>query len=151
MRLMTQSQQYVKLMQKNILVDLNIVLDVFLERKGYAASQHVLELNESSIYKIYISAHAITTLSYLLESNKIGKDRLSKNINWVLQVFQTVSVDSKLLRSALLSNVNDYEDAVVEQSALACSAEVIITRNIKDFKFSRVPALTPEDFIKQLG
>jgi hypothetical protein len=32
---------------------------------------------------------------------------------------------------------------------VACGAQVILTRNVRDFKGSPVPAMTPEAFIKQ--
>ena len=34
-------------------------------------------------------------------------------------------------------------------AAVACGAQFIITRNVRDFKGSPVPAMTPEAFIEQ--
>jgi hypothetical protein len=43
----------------------------------------------------------------------------------------------------------DFEDALQAAAAVACGAHVVLTRNLKDFKGSPVPAMTPEEFIQQ--
>jgi hypothetical protein len=48
---------------------------------------------------------------------------------------------------ALLSNINDYEDAVVAESEKVSGADYIITNNIKDFKNSRIKALRSEEYL----
>jgi predicted nucleic acid-binding protein len=59
-------------------------------------------------------------------------------------------VNENVLRSAILSPVRDYEDAVVEISAKRYGLDYIVSRNIADFKNARIPALLPEDFLKEL-
>jgi hypothetical protein len=61
-----------------------------------------------------------------------------------------ITVDEKTIDSALSSNISDFEDAVQHFAALSTDCEVIITRNTRDFKFSIVPVLTPEEFLKRL-
>ena len=131
-------------MRKNILVDLNVILDVLLERRGYQSSQAVLE---SSLYKIFISAHIVTTFAYLLENAKVPLNEIKRNIDWLLNTFVVVATTDIILSKALKSDVIDFEDAVIEQAALNCEAEAIITRNVKDFTKSTIPALTPEAFM----
>ena len=41
-----------------------------------------------------------------------------------------------------------YEDAAQYRSAVAVSADCIITRNKKDFSFSKLPVLTPDEFLR---
>lgn len=131
-------------MRKNILVDLNVILDVLLERRRYQSSQAVLE---SSLYKIFISAHIVTTFAYLLENAKVPRKEIKRNIDWLLNTFVVVATTDIILSKALKSDVIDFEDAVIEQAALNCEAEAIITRNVKDFTKSTIPALTPEAFM----
>lgn len=129
-----------------LLIDLNIILDVFLARKGFAASQKILKLSEHG-HTLYISAHTVTTLAYSLENAKVPKADIDHHIDWVLEAFVVVPVDEKLLGTALKSNITDYEDAVMEQAAAFAGAARIITRNTKDFKASTVPAATPEEYL----
>jgi predicted nucleic acid-binding protein len=138
-------------MPKNILIDLNIILDVFLERKGFEASSDVIQLSESKNYNLYISAHIVSTLAYLLGNAKVPRSQVIKHIDWMLQVFAVIPVDGPLLSLALKSNVRDFEDAIIEQAARASSSSLIITRNLKDFKASTVEAMAPEQFLQSLG
>ena len=131
-------------MRKNILVDLNVILDVLLERTGYQSSQIVLE---TSFYKIFISAHIVTIFAYLLENAKVPREEIKHNIDWLLNTFDVVATTDEILDKALKSDIEDFEDAVIEQAALSCEAESIITRNVKDFTKSTIPAVTPEAFL----
>jgi predicted nucleic-acid-binding protein len=137
-------------MQTNIFIDLNIILDVFLERKGFEASSDVIQLGEQSNTTLHISAHMVTTFVYLLESAKVPRQKILLHIEWLLNTFTVTPVGSDLLYKALKSNIGDYEDAVIEQAAQISECNTIITRNIKDFKNSIVKAQTPEEFIKTL-
>jgi predicted nucleic-acid-binding protein len=133
-------------MPKNILVDLNVILDVLLERQGFEASRGILELQESAAYDLYVSAHAVTTFAYLLEHAKVSQPEIRRHVNWLLGTFSVIATTDEILKAAAHSRLSDYEDAVVEQAARACKASVIITRNTKDFKHSAVDALMPESY-----
>ena len=144
---MIQNKRYEVSMHKNILVDLNVILDVLLERPGYKASQAVLEMQSPNDYTVFISAHVVTTFAYLLENANVPKEEIKRNVNWLLQTFSIVSTDRVILKSSLKSHIKDYEGAVVEQAAIDCGASAIVTRNLKDFSQSVVSATTPEKFI----
>lgn len=135
-------------MPKSILINLNIVLDVFLRRKGFQASSDVIQLGAEK-GQVCTSAHAITTFAYLLENAKVPQAQIERHIKWLLDTFQIIPIGAALLHAALESNIRDYEDAVIEQCAVTSQAEAIITRNVKDFRFSTVPAFTPEAYLRQ--
>jgi len=46
---------------------------------------------------------------------------------------------------------SDFEDAVVAAAAESSGCEVIVTRNVRDFRDSPVPAVTPEEYLSDLG
>jgi predicted nucleic-acid-binding protein len=144
---MTQKQEYVTPMPKNILIDLNVILDLLLDRNGSDASRTVLELSEDDSNHLYISSHIVTTFAYLLEKSNVPISQIHHHINWLIETFTVVPVDSTLLKNALKSRITDYEDAVIEQAGIVCGATTIITRNVKDFKASSLPALKPEEYI----
>lgn len=133
-------------MPKNILVDLNIILDVLLERPGFEASRSVLELQESASYNVHISGHVVTAFAYLLEHAKVPRAEVLRHVIWLLQTFLVVATTGDILSDATKSRIADYEDAVIEQAALTCGASAVITRNVKDFNNSAVAAITPERF-----
>lgn len=44
----------------------------------------------------------------------------------------------------------DFEDCLQEECAVAETVDYIVTRNLSDFKQSRVQVVEPEDFVKLL-
>jgi predicted nucleic acid-binding protein len=146
---MTLNNRYVPTMPRNILIDLNVIVDVLLEREGVKASTTILELGEVRDFSLYVSAHMVTTFAYLLESAKVPNPQILQHLSWLLETFIIVPVDSTLLKSALKSKVDDFEDAVVERAAISCGASAIITRNGKDFAFSKIPVFSPEEYLQK--
>ena len=59
------------------------------------------------------------------------------------------TVNGKLSINALNSGFKDFEDALQNFSATKYGdIDVILTRNIKDFKKSEIGVLTPETYLK---
>lgn len=60
-------------------------------------------------------------------------------------------MDRNVVYHALISEFKDFEDALQNFSAINYGfIEVIVTRNIKDFKKSEIGVLTPESFLKAI-
>ena len=58
-------------------------------------------------------------------------------------------MEERLVDDALASSFVDYEDALQYYSALSKNVDVIVTRNIKDFQYSKIPVLTPDEYLLQ--
>jgi hypothetical protein len=54
-----------------------------------------------------------------------------------------IPIDESILCDSLLSPIKDYEDAVIEVSSLRANIDCIISRNISDYKISRLPVFMP--------
>ncbi len=54
---------------------------------------------------------------------------------------------TQLARNALALGLNDLEDAMQVVVAEAVAADLIVTRNLRDFSRLPVPAIGPEDFL----
>lgn len=53
-----------------------------------------------------------------------------------------------VLEDALDNNFKDFEDAVLYESAVHSNVEYIVTRNVKDFKSSKIPVFEPVELIQ---
>jgi len=135
-------------MPKNICVDLNVLVDIVLQRPGYEAARDVIASGELGQSKLFLSAHEITTFDYILKRAGIPRADRNRFLAWLLKVCSVISTHETILMRAFASAITDYEDAVVEQAALAAHCDYIITRNVRDFKNSAMPALTPEAYLK---
>ncbi len=61
---------------------------------------------------------------------------------------RVISLDSKVFDMALNSEFKDFEDAIQYYAAIESDIDIIITRNLKDFKKSDIPVMTGLQFIK---
>ncbi|MDA1055411.1 MAG: PIN domain-containing protein [Planctomycetota bacterium] len=130
-----------------ILVDTNVVLDVLLDRKPFAdAAARVLALVEESRIEGFLCATTVTTIDYLL-GQALAPDKARAALQRLLDLFEIAPVNRPVLEQALRSDVSDFEDAVLEQSARLVSADAITTRNLTDFKKSSVTAFDPPELL----
>ena len=60
-------------------------------------------------------------------------------------------LDAQMLQAAEALPLKDYEDAVQLASALAAGLEVIVTRDLRDYKNSSLPVFSPDDFLTLLA
>lgn len=79
----------------------------------------------------------------------IHKMQICQNaISKLFELFYILDVTSEDCRQALLLDIKDYEDAVVSYCAVRNRMDYIVTRNIKDYKESKIKAVLPDEFIK---
>jgi predicted nucleic acid-binding protein len=128
---------------KPILLDINVVLDVLLAREPYLADAlRVFSAVEAGHYEAWLSAHAITTIHYLCEKHA-NRNKATTSVRSLLTHFRVAAVNENSIRNALNSEISDFEDAVTVCAAKEAGAAFIITRNIKDFRKSDIPAILP--------
>ncbi|MBM3599085.1 MAG: pilus assembly protein [Alphaproteobacteria bacterium] len=126
-----------------ILVDTDILLDVALARAPHAAgSAAVLRWAEAG-GAAAVAWHSLTNCAHLLK----GGGRVF--LNRLLQIVEVVPVATSEARRALEWPMADIEDAFQSAAALAWSADAIVTRNVRHYERSPVPAWTPATFMKQ--
>ena len=58
--------------------------------------------------------------------------------------------DTAALRYAASLPMTDFEDAMQVAAARACGARNIVTRNVRDFTRSPIPAMTPAEALAEL-
>lgn len=129
---------------KRILFDVNVILDVLLDRQPHAeASSAAWAAVETGIAEGLLAAHAVTTIHYLVrkETNAAKARRI---ISAILRVFGVAAVNSTVIQEALQFSCPDFEDAVTAAAARLTSCDYIMTRDRKGFRGSPVRPLTPE-------
>lgn len=134
-----------------ILIDTNVILDIFQKREpffanSYQALHKAIEDNAECL----ISASAATDIFYMLRKSFHSAEQAKKRIEQLSQLVTFADVQGLDIHTALLRTMPDFEDAVVDAVAERNDANYILTRNIKDFAGSVVPAVTPTDFLKQM-
>jgi predicted nucleic acid-binding protein len=136
---------------KKILLDLNIILDFLNKRHDHVSAAKVFDLCIKNTVKGHMCSHEITTLSYFLEKEHYSQRKFKKTLLNILDNFTIIPAIETVFRKALDSEINDFEDAVIDESAQKEKLECIITRNLDDFKKSKVPAYTAGEFLALIG
>ena len=128
-----------------VLVDTNVVFDVIGRRQpNYAASNQVLCLCRRKALLGALAFHTVANVFYQYGQNAVPfvKKRL-------LEDFAVHGATSATIKDVLCWGLRDLEDVLQVAAAQTAAASFIVTRNVKDFRYSRVPALSPEEFLER--
>jgi hypothetical protein len=130
-----------------VFVDCDVLIDVGLGREPFCQASgallNYLEHNNNG----FIAWHSVANFFYL--TAKGNNKQQSRNFIAELCAFvKIVPVSNQDLMIALDLPLTDFEDAMQCASAMACHADVIISRNIKDYQNSPIKTMTPEQFLQ---
>ncbi len=133
-----------------VLFDTNVILDVLLDREPFADDAlYLLAKVERSEIIGFVCATTITTLHYLI-TKALGPKKASHYIDLLISLFIIAPVNRLVLEKAIRSKFNDFEDAVIYESALLAGAQYIVTRNTIDFRKSQLPVFEPSELINMI-
>ena len=132
---------------KRVLLDVNVVLDVLLDRRPFAEpASAVWAAAEQGVAQGVLAAHALTTLHYL-NAKSVGPRMASDTTEALLSVFDVATVDKTVLIDAVRLGWADFEDAVTAAAARRSRCDAIVTRNPRHFKRSPVRVLSPSETV----
>lgn len=127
--------------------DTNVILDVLLARtEHFATSAAAIAEVELGRCHGLICADAMTTIHYIAR-RQVGTEESMKKLRDILKIFGVSPVTGASIGKALDSNFNDFEDAVVYESARSAGADCIVTRNVDDFRQASITIYTPGQFL----
>ena len=131
-----------------ITFDTNITLDVLLKREPFAAgSIRTMRLAEAGDITGFMTANTVTDIAYILGRQKFTGQQIRESLRLLISFVKIIDVSVKDIQTALISPIEDFEDALLSSCAKRVKSDYILTRNEKDFKASPVAALTPEAFL----
>ena len=134
-------------MIKKVFIDTDIVLDVALAREPFfSSSKTILAMAENNIIIGNISSNCVANIYYILRKSG-GDNKARKFILNIVKYITVIAIDHPNVLEALKSKFSDFEDALQHSSAVENRCEYIITRNIEDYKSSKIKVLLPEEFI----
>jgi len=137
---------------RKLFVDTNIVIDLLSRREPfYEEAAELFSLADKKIIELSVSSLTIANTSYVLlrqmDSNK-AKSVLRK-LRLILKI---LPLDDKIVALALNDEIfSDFEDGLQYFTAVENVQDIIITRNLKDFKNSTLPTMTAKQFIESFS
>lgn len=134
-----------------VLLDTNVILDLFLNRQGFAGDAAALWVaNERGQIEALISA--ITPVNVFYFTRKVsGLENARQAVSKLIISLQISRVDAQVIQAAENLPLKDYEDAVQVASAIAANLDAIVTRDLSDYKNSPLPVYSPSDFLALLA
>jgi predicted nucleic acid-binding protein len=137
---------------KKILIDTDVILDFFFDRKPYSDdSTVILSHCQRGLLEGFITPVIISNTYYLL-CKTARHERVIEKLKQLLTFINVLQMDKAVVDKALDSEFKDFEDALQNYAAINHGGiEVIITRNVKDYKKSEIGILTPDNFVKLIN
>lgn len=133
-----------------LLIDANVLLDVLWNREPYVQDSSVIwKLCETERAKGYVTTLTFANLVYIMRK-KLDSKNMEEILRSLSLIFEFADFCVSDLFHAAERNWNDFEDAVQSVIAERVHADYIITRNVRDFTKSKVPAFTPSELIIRL-
>ena len=134
---------------KKLFIDTNIVLDLLSRREPfYEESAELFSLADRKIIELNISALTVANTSYIL-LRQINSEKTKEILRKLKLIVTVLPLNDKIIGTALNDNsFNDFEDGLQYFTAVENSQDLIITRNLKDFKASKLPIMTARQFLK---
>lgn len=130
-----------------VFLDTNIVIDLLGCRQPFFEdAARIASMGFRGEIEIVVSTISYPTISYILQKYCSLQETIQKLDQF--SSFTTIAITTDaMIKDAFRSTIYDYEDAVQHETALGYSCDVIVTRNVKDFKNASVKVCTPAEFL----
>jgi len=136
---------------KKLFVDTNIVIDLLSRREPFfEEAAELFSLADKKQVELSVSSLTIANTSYTLlrQMDSVKAKSVLRKLRLILKV---LPLDDKIIGLALNDDTfSDFEDGLQYFTAIEYEQELIITRNFKDFKKSKLPTMTAKQFIETI-
>ena len=132
-----------------MLIDTDVLIDIALDRRPHSEpASELLDRVERGAHSAYVAWHTVSNFYYLVASSRGGTNAR----DFIVELTRFVRVaptDTEAIHYAAELPMADFEDAMQVAAARSCAARYIVTRNVKDFARSPIPAITPQEALTQ--
>ncbi len=133
-----------------VLLDTDILIDVAMDRAPFAAAAAtLLDALEHRPGSAFVAWHTLSNFYYLVAPVS-GRKRARNFLLELTRFAKVAPTTTESLRYAVRLSVSDFEDALQVAAAAACKADLIATRNIRDYAKSPIRAAPPSAVLEEL-
>jgi len=98
----------------------------------------------------FVYALSIANIAYIMRK-ELDRSQIEEVISKLAAIFTIADMKGDDLKKAAAQPVADFEDALQSACASRLKADFIVTRNLKDFKNSKVMAIKPSELIERIS
>lgn len=133
-----------------MLLDTDVLIDLALDRRPYSETAvALLDRIEATGHTAFIAWHSVANFHYLVSPSR-GRRSARSFIAELTRFIDVAAGDAAAIRYAASLPMKDFDDAMQVAAARSCGASRIVTRNIKDYERSPIPAITPQQALSRL-
>ncbi len=134
-------------MSLRIYIDTNIYLSAILNR-DQGISKEIFSFLAGADVALYLNDISIVNIHYIIKKS-FDREGIVEELRTIQRENSLVSVSEEIIENALDSRFKDFEDAIQYFCAKKIDAELIITDNVRDFKYSDIRIISAKDFYKE--
>ena len=133
---------------EKVFVDSDIILDLLTGRAPHHLSAAALfSLAEKGKLRICVSSLTFANVHYVL-SKQLNSEKARNILATFKTLVSVLAVNDVVVERALSSEFKDFEDALQYHTALENRLNVLLTRNLKDYKKAQIQVFTAQQFLK---
>ena len=130
------------------IIDTCVVIDALQNREPFCAdAQRVFLAVANRRVGGSITAKAVTDIYYLMHRYTHDDAQSRRALSAIFALFDVLDTAGLDCRRAISSEISDYEDAVMVESAIRAEVDCIVTRNKRDYEKSPVPVYCPAELL----
>lgn len=131
-----------------VFFDTNVLIDAFTCRDyDYKNQKQLLRYVANEVIEGYISSKQITDIYYILRKYIPSETEKRRILRVILEQFETLPCLKSVCEYCLKSNIEDYEDAIIDETAKIFNVDYIVTNNKADFNNSKCIIISPKELV----
>ena len=131
-----------------VFLDTNVIVDAMTLRDNtFKPSQELLRFIAVGKVKGIICSKQITDIHYIFKKYYSTPQQINNSLKVITKLFEILPLFKGDILACLNTEMNDFEDAILDEVATVNVIPYFVTNNIDDFKNSKSMVLTPEQFI----
>jgi len=109
---------------------------------------NVLQMCHDKVMEGFVAPHSLSNLYYFLRNEYSDSER-REYLDSICRVMTVVPTDNKLISEAIfMTFIPDFEDALQYACAEAVDADYIVTRDLRGYPGTVIPAITPSALLQ---
>jgi predicted nucleic acid-binding protein len=130
-----------------VFLDTNVMIDLIVERTPfYEKIAKIFTIAEKNKIELFTSSLSFVNTFYVA-NKEYEKKAVIESLKKFRVVCNVSIIDELTIDKSLLSDFEDFEDAVQYNSAIYHECDYIITRDKKGFKNSKITVMNSEEFL----
>jgi len=132
-----------------VLIDTCIIIDAIQSREPFKDDAQKIFLHVANrTFDGFITAKSVADIYYLTHRHTHCDEDTRKVLSKLFTLFGILDTTGLDCRKAISSEMSDYEDAIMVETAINNDIDCIVTRNTKDYSKASIAIHAPDEFLK---